>query len=94
MNRKSQLLVLFVLMFGAQGVAMSANTSTFPADAEADYGLPALETYADRQARLGNGGSDVSWGVSKREQPVDPFMEASGLMGHGPFPSKGGPIDD
>jgi hypothetical protein len=91
MKRKTQMLLFSVLMFGAQG-AMSANTQPYPMDAEASFDLPALQTYADRHP--GGGVSDANWGVSKRDQPVDPFMEASGTMGHGPFPSKGGPIDD
>ena len=91
MKRKAQLLLLSLLVFGAQGAAMSETTSPFPADAEASYDLPALDTYADRQAR--NGGNAATWGVSQRQQPVDPFMEASGLMGKGPFPSSAGPFD-
>ena len=42
MNRKAQLLVLSVLMFGVQ----AASARTFPADAEASYDLPAPATYA------------------------------------------------
>jgi hypothetical protein len=92
MKCKAQLLLLSVLMFGAQGAAMSESTSPFPADAEASNGLPAPETYADRHGGSAAGESAATWGVSQRDR-VDPFMEASGLMGKGPFPSSGGPID-
>ena len=71
-----QLVALSVLV-GLQGVAHA----TYPMDAEASFNLPALESYAERQARLG--GSDEAWGVSKRE--VEP---------HNPFPFGGGYIDD
>ena len=82
MNRKAQLLVLSVLMFGVQSVALSASTdSPYPADAEASHDLQALDTYADRHARMGE--SPAAWGVSKREgQP------------HDAFPFGGGPVDD
>ena len=56
MKRKA-LLVLSVLMFGVQ----AASASTFPADAEASYDLPAIQTYAERHA--GNGDSSAAWGV-------------------------------
>ena len=51
--KRNQLLVLSALVAGLQiGVAQA---SPFPADAEASYDLPALQTYADRQAGNGNG---------------------------------------
>ena len=71
-----QLVVLSVLV-GLQGVAHA----TYPMDAEASFDLPALETYAEQQARSGE--SAAVWGVSKRE------VEA-----HNPFPFGGGYIDD
>ena len=76
--KRNQLLVLSVLVFGLQGVAQA---SPYPADAEASFDLPAIESYAERQARLGNGSE--AWGVSKRE--VEP---------HNVFPFGGGYIDD
>ena len=92
MKRTAQLLTMSVLMFGVQHVAMSAsNDSGFPADAEASYNLMHADSYAERHAR-GEGGA--SWGVSKREQAPDSFLEKTGLMGDGPFPSRGGPIDE
>lgn len=90
MKTKTQLLVLSVLLAASQTLATSAGASPYPADAEASFDLPALETYADRQARTGD---SASWGVSRREQSVDPFLEALGIMAQGPFPSSGGPID-
>ncbi len=65
MNRKAQLLVLSVLMFGVQ----VASANTFPADAEASYDLPALSSYAD-----------AAWGVSERKsvQPHDAFPFGGG----------------
>ena len=79
MKRKAQLLVLSVLMFGVQSVASASTESPYPADAEASYDLPALETHADRQARMGD--SPGSWGVGKREvQPHDPFPFGGGLI--------------
>ena len=76
--KRNQLLMLCVLAFGLQGAAQAAP---YPADAEASFDLPALETYADRQASKGE--SPDAWGVSKRE--VEP---------HNPFPFGGGLIDD
>lgn len=71
MNRKAQLLVLSVLVFGLQNVALAS----YPADAEASYDLAAMETYADKQA-----GS--SWGVSERRsvQPHDVFPFGGGQI--------------
>ena len=77
--KRNHLLVLAVLVLGVQGAV--AQASPFPADAEASYSLPALETYAERYARIGE--ASESWGVSKRE--VEP---------HNPFPFGGGYIDD
>ena len=75
--KRIHLSVLSVLAFGLVGVAQA---SPFPADAEANYSLPASETYADRQAGKSE---SSSWGVSKRS--VEP---------HNPFPFGGGYIDD
>jgi hypothetical protein len=74
--KRMQLLAVSVLAFGLQGVAQA---SPYPADAEASYNLPALETYAEQH----KGESSDAWGVSKRE--VTP---------HDPFPFGGGYIDD
>ena len=76
--KTTKLLLLSVLAFGLHGVAQA---SPYPADAEASHHLPALDTYADQQARIGVG--STTWGVSKRE--VQP---------HDPFPFGGGYIDD
>ena len=76
--KRIHLFVLSVLAFGLVGVAQA---SPFPADAEANYSLPAADSYADRYAR-GDAGA-AAWGVSKRE--VQP---------HNPFPFGGGYIDD
>jgi hypothetical protein len=75
--KRNLLLLLSVLTLGISGNVLA----TFPADAEASYHLPALDTYADRHARMGE--SPAAWGVSKRE------MEP-----HNPFPFGGGYIDD
>ena len=72
-----QLVLLSVLAFGVQGAAQAA----YPADAEATFDLPALESYADRVARMGD--SAPAWGVSKRA-----------VKAHDPFPFGGGYIDD
>ena len=61
------------------GVALAKDASPFPSDADADYNLPALETRADRFARMG-GGSDETWGVSPR-QAHDPFPNDNGAYG-------------
>ena len=74
--KRMQLLAASVLAFGLQGVAQA---NPFPADAEASYHLPALDSYAEQQARMGDG---PAWGVSKRV--VTP---------HDPFPFGGGYID-
>ena len=70
-----KLLVVSILALGCS----VAQASPFPADAEASYDLPALETRADRIARMGE--SDPTWGVSQRQAYV-------------PFPSDGGNTDD
>jgi hypothetical protein len=93
MKRTTQLLAMSVLMFGVHQVAMSASTdSAFPADAEASYDLQAIESYAEQQARMGEGAP--SWGVSKREAGTDSFLDVMGFAADGPFPSRGGPIDN
>ena len=78
--KRTSLIVLSVLSLG---LASTAAQATFPSDAEASYDLPALESRADRYARMANGGSDEAWGVSKRE-----------VQAHNPFPFGGGQIDD
>jgi hypothetical protein len=85
MKRKSHLAVLSVVMFAAHTMAFSANVeSPYPSDAEASYSLPALDTYAEQQARNANGGVAESWGVGKRQVPTP----------HNPFPFGGGYVDD
>jgi hypothetical protein len=84
MKRSLQVVAVSVLMFAVHGVAMSANDSPYPADAEASVSLPALDTYADQQARSGNTQGAEAWGVSKRQQPKP----------HDPFPFGGGYNDD
>jgi hypothetical protein len=75
--KAKQLVALSVLALGLQGVAHA----TYPSDAEASSDLPALQTYAERQAAVGDG--SAAWGVSKRE-----------AQAHNPFPFGGGYIDD
>jgi hypothetical protein len=65
------------------GLQVSVAQATFPSDAEEPYVLPALETYADRMARIGDSNGAEVWGVSRRQ------VEA-----HNPFPFGGGYIDD
>lgn len=77
--KHTHVVVLSFIALGLQSAAVQA--SPFPADAEASYNLPALETHADRHARMGE--ASAVWGVSKRE--VQP---------HDPFPFGGGPVDD
>ena len=73
--KRYQLLVLSVLTFALQGVAQAE----YPADAEANYGLPALETYAEQQARMGD--TPAAWGVSTREAESDsPFPVGVGFI--------------
>ena len=75
MKRKAYVLFVSVLVFGLQGVASAE--SPYPADAEASYNLPAIESYAEAQARMG----DSSWGVGKREvQPHQPFPFGGGFI--------------
>ncbi len=74
--KRIQLLAVSVLALGL-GVAQA---TPFPADAEASYHLPALDSYAEQQARMGD---SPAWGVSKRV--VTP---------RNPFPFGGGYIDD
>ena len=64
--KRTQLLVLSVLALGLQGVAQAG---TFPADAEASYNLPAIESYSDQHQ-------------SDREQQTgDPFpVNLAGVM--------------
>ena len=49
--KRTQLFALAALVLGLQGFAQA---SPFPADAEASYNLPAVETYADRHAADAN----------------------------------------
>jgi hypothetical protein len=79
MKRNAQLLVLSALVLGLQNAALA---SSFPADAEASYDLAAIETSAERQARMGEG--SAAWGVSERKS-VQP---------HNSFPFGGGPVSD
>jgi hypothetical protein len=68
MKRSIQLLVLTVLLSGVQ--LASANVmSTFPADAEASYNLPAIESYAERHARMQSSEQAGVW-ASARSEPV------------------------
>lgn len=82
---KSKLFAVSVLTFGLNaagfGTAAANDVSTYPSDAEASFDLSALETRADRIARLGD--ASETWGVSRRV--VEP---------HDPFPFGGGYIDD
>ena len=68
--KRNHLLVLSALVAGLQiGVAQA---SPFPADAEASYDLPALQTYADRQAGNGNGNGNGNGGrMSVGRFPAD-----------------------
>jgi hypothetical protein len=85
MKRKAQVVVVSALLFAAHGAAMSAMTDIpYPSDAEANYSLAALDTYADMQARAGGAEKSEVWGVSKRQAPT----------AHNPFPFGGGPVDD
>lgn len=90
--KRNQLLMLSLLAIGLQGLSGSAvaaltakgeivETSPFPADGEGPFNLPALESYAERHARLE--GAPEAWGVSRRE-----------LAPHDPYPFGGGPVDD
>jgi hypothetical protein len=81
MKSKSQVAALAVVLFAGFGVAQAE--SPYPADAEASVSLPALDTYADQQARNGSG-ADSQWGVGKRQSPTP----------HEPFPFGGGYQDD
>lgn len=78
--KRTQLLVLSALVAGLQ---VSVAQASFPADAEASYDLPALETYADRMARIGDTSGAEVWGVSRRS-----------VEEHNAFPFGGGPVDD
>ena len=78
--KSKQLFVLSALLAGLQ---VSVAQATYPADGEGPFDLPAIETYADRMARLGDTRGAEVWGVSPRE------VEA-----HHPFPFSDRPIDD
>ena len=77
--KRKLLLVASILALGLQSGFLQA--SPFPSDAEASYDLPAIESYAERHARMGET-PDV-WGVSRRV-----------MQPHDPFPFGGGYIDD
>ena len=91
--KRNQLLVLSLLALGVQAISTGSalaeltargeivEASPFPADGEGPFNLPAIESYAERHARLG-GGSEA-WGVSRRE-----------VAPHDPYPFGGGPVDD
>ena len=75
-----KLLVLSALVAGLQ---VSVAQATFPSAGDESYDLPAIETYAERMARIGDTSGAEVWGVSRRA------VEA-----HNPFPFGGGPVDD
>ena len=73
--KRMQLLAVSVLALGL-GVA---HANPFPADAEASYHLPALDSYAEQRARMGDGPD--AWGVSKRGEESDsPFPVGVGFI--------------
>ena len=106
--KRNQLLVLSALVAGLQ-IAV-AQASPFPADAEASYDLPALETHANRQA--GNGGESmviVSYPAdaeASQDLPaIESYAERQARTGgevwgvsprqpHDPFPFSSGYITD
>ena len=67
--KRTQLFVLSVLAVSLHG---AAQANPFPADAEASYNLPAIESYAERHAR-----TDATWGVSERQIGFPADAEAS-----------------
>ena len=75
-----KLLVLSALVAGLQ---VSVAQAAFPSDAEASYDLPAIQSYAERMASLGDTTGAEAWGVSRRQ-----------VAAHEAFPFGGGPIDD
>ena len=90
--KRNQLLLLSLLALGLQGVSTGSALAdltasgaivetSYPMDGEGHFNLPAIESYAERHARLGE--SSEAWGVGRRE--VQP---------HDPFPFGGGYIDD
>lgn len=83
--KSNKLFAVSVLALGLNsvgvGAAVANDVSGYPADAEASFTLPALESRADRIARLGD--ASETWGVSRRE-----------VQAHDPFPFGGGPVDD
>ena len=73
--KRMQLLAVSVLALGL-GVALA---NPFPTDAEASYHLPALDSYAEQQARMGD--SPAAWGVSERDAQADsPFPVGVGFI--------------
>ena len=72
---KSKYLLLSVVLVGLQSVSAGAFAEQgYPADAEASYDLPALQTYAERSG-------DAVWGVSRRDvTPHDPFPFGGGFI--------------
>jgi hypothetical protein len=104
MKRSAQLMVLSVLAFGMS----FAQASVFPADAEASYNLPALETYADRNAGridgfaaiAGPADAEASHDLAAVETYADRYAGEMQSWGVGKrelesvFPSAGGPVDD
>ena len=61
--------------------SLGRQATLFPTDAEASYGFPALDSYAEQQARVGY--SFDEWGVSERV-----------VTSHNPCPFGGDYIDD
>ena len=72
---KSNYLLVSVIFVGLTGLSGGAFAEQgYPADAEASYDLPAIQTYAERNA-------DAVWGVSPREvTPHDPFPFGGGFI--------------
>jgi len=67
MKRTMKMVVLSSLVFAVQGAVAAGVEQPYPADAEASYDLPALDTYADQQARAG-----TAWGANARSESVFP----------------------
>ena len=90
--KRNQLLLLSLLALGLQGVSTGSALAdltasgaivetSYPMDGEGNFNLPALESYAERMARVGE--APTVWGVSRRE-----------IQPHDPFPYGGGPVGD
>ena len=89
MKRMVQLVVLAALACGAEmaGAQEGAEPQVLEAASQSAESYPSV-------ARVGQSAERHAAPEARPIRKVESLFESSGLAGHGPFPSRGGPIDD